>query len=83
MQINGGMAECCECCVNGVPYADLNNGHKIVAGLEIIKTLASFYEKHPFVFIDNAESVNAGNLIDIGAQLITLYVTEDKELVID
>lgn len=80
-QINGGMAECCECCVGGVPYSDLNNGHKIVAGLSIIKTLSDFYGKKPFVFVDNAESVNNDNLIDIGSQLIALYVTDDKELV--
>ena len=82
-QINGGMAECCECCVGGVPYSDLNNGHKIVAGLSIIKTLSDFYGKKPFVFVDNAESVNNDNLIDIGSQLIALYVTDDKELVVE
>lgn len=82
-QINGGTSECCECCVGGVPYSDLNNGHKIVAGLSIIKTLSDFYGKKPFVFVDNAESVNNDNLIDIGSQLIALYVTDDKELVVE
>lgn len=82
-QINGGMAECCECCVGGVPYSDLNNGHKIVAGLSIIKTLSDFYGKKPFVFVDNAESVNNDNIIDMGSQLIALYVTDDKELVVE
>ena len=36
MQINGGMKETCECTVNGVPYSSLNNGHQIIAGLDII-----------------------------------------------
>lgn len=81
--INGSFDEICTCCVNGVPYCDVNNGHKIVAGLSIIKTLSDFYGKKPFVFVDNAESVNNDNLIDIGSQLIALYVTDDKELVVE
>lgn len=35
-QINGGLKETCECTVNGVPYSSLNNGHRIIAGLDII-----------------------------------------------
>ena len=38
-QINGGLEECCDTLVNGVPYSDVNNAHKIIAGLDIIKTM--------------------------------------------
>lgn len=82
-QINGGISECCTCCVNGVEYKDLNNGHRIVAGLNIIKTLSEHYEKIPFVFIDNAESVNDFNIPDINGQIIQLVVTEDKNLTVE
>lgn len=35
-QINGGLVECCDTLVNGVPYSDVNNAHKILAGVDII-----------------------------------------------
>ena len=36
-QINGGLKETCECTVNGVPFSSLNNGHRVIAGLDIMK----------------------------------------------
>ena len=39
-QLNGGIKDCCECSVNGINYSDLNNGHRIVAGLDIISSLS-------------------------------------------
>lgn len=81
--INGGFEEECTCCVNGVKYSDLNNGHKIIAGLSIIKALSNYYKKHCFIFVDNAESINDSNFIDTDSQIIKLYVTEDKELKIE
>lgn len=82
-QINGGMSECCECTVNGVPFSSLNSGHKIVAGLDICKTLSEVYEKEVFIVIDNAETLNVTNIPAMDNQLIRLCVTEDKELVIE
>ena len=83
MQINGGMKETCECTVNGVPYSSLNNGHKIIAGLDIIKSLSQLYGVAGPIFIDNAESVNEFNLPEMDTQLILLSVTEDKELKVE
>lgn len=82
LQINGGVKEVCSCTVNGVPYADLNNGHRIVAGLQIIKGLRKMLGISAPIFIDNAESVNDFNLPDMGCQMVRLIVTEEKELTI-
>ena len=79
-QINGGVKECCELTYDGVPYGSLNNGHRIVAGLKIIKTLQEHYGVYLPVFTDNAESVNDFNLPQMNCQIITLSVTDDKEL---
>jgi len=78
-QINGGISECCETTVDGVPYPALNNAMKINVGLDIINTVSKFYNFKAPVFIDNRESVV--KLIDIDTQLISLIVSEkDKKL---
>ena len=80
-QINGGLIECCDTLVNGVPYTDVNNAHKILAGLDIINTLIKFYNTSAPIFIDNRESINE---IDyIGTQIISLVVTTDSKLRIE
>jgi hypothetical protein len=55
--VNGGIEECCEVAVDGVPFASLNHGTRLNAGLEIIDVLASHYGVAVPVVIDNAESV--------------------------
>ena len=70
MQLNGGMKECCECTVNGVPYSTLNSGHRIIAGLDIIQSLSELYGVTAPIFIDNAESLNEFNVPDMAAQMI-------------
>ena len=80
MQLNGGMKDCCECTVNGVPYSTLNSGHRIVAGLDIIRSLSELYGVSAPIFVDNAESLNEFNVPDMDAQLILLSVSEDKQL---
>lgn len=82
-QINGGLKETCECTVNGVPLSSLNNGHRIIAGLDIIQSLSNLYEVSCPVFIDNSEAVNEVNFPEMNAQMIHLAVTEDKELKIE
>ena len=79
-QINGGLKETCECTVKGVPISSLNNGHRIVAGLDIIRSLSNLYEVSCPIFVDNAESINDFNIPDMNAQMIYLTVTDDKEL---
>lgn len=82
-QINGGMKECCECTVNGVPYSTLNSGHRIIAGLDIIQSLSELYGVTAPIFIDNAESLNEFNVPDMVAQMILLAVSDDKELKVE
>lgn len=82
-QINGGMKETCECTVNGVPYSSLNNGHRIIAGLDIIRSLSELYGVSAPVFIDNSEAISTGNFPDMDTQIIHLIVTDDKELTVE
>lgn len=83
MQLNGGMKDCCECTVNGVPYSTLNSGHRIVAGLDIIRSLSELYGVSVPIFVDNAESLNYFNVPDMDTQLILLNVSEDKQLKVE
>ena len=82
-QLNGKMRECCECTVNGVPYSTLNNGHRIVAGLDIIQSLSELYGVTATIFVDNAESLNEYNVPDMDAQMVLLAVSDDKELKVE
>lgn len=82
-QINGGLKETCECTVNGVPLSSLNNGHRIIAGLDIIQSLSNLYEVSCPVFIDNSEAVNEVNFPEMNAQMIHLAVTDGKVLKIE
>ena len=82
-QLNRGIKDCCECSVNGINYSDLNSGHRIVAGLDIIRSLSELYGVSVPIFVDNAESLNEFNVPDMDAQLILLSVSEDKQLKVD
>lgn len=82
-QLNGGLKDCCECTVNGVPYSTLNSGHRIVAGLDIIRSLSELYGVSVPIFVDNCEAVSSGNLPDMESQMICLYVSEDKQLKVE
>ena len=82
-QINGGLKETCECTVNGVPYSSLNNGHRIIAGLDIIRSLSELYGVSAPAFIDNSEAISTGNFPDMDTQIIHLIVTDDKELAVE
>lgn len=82
-QLNGGMRECCECTVNGVPYSTLNSGHRIVAGLDIIQSLSELYGVNAVIFVDNAESLNEFNLPTMDNQIVLLSVSDDKELKVE
>ena len=78
-QLNGGLADCCDVMVDGVPYADLNNAMQINVGLDIIAALSGHYGCRVPLVVDNAESVT--KLQEIDTQVIRLVVSEnDKEL---
>ena len=70
--VNSGVEECCETMVNGVPWANLNRGARMNAGLDIIRTLQEHYEFRCPVWIDNAEAVT--QLIPMKCQMFRLFV---------
>ena len=78
--INGGIEECCDCLVGGVPYADVNSAGKIQAGIDIINTLNKHYNISAPIWIDNRESTN--EIPPTNSQLINLIVSNDKSLII-
>lgn len=80
-QINGGLSECCEALVEGVPFSNANTAAQINAGLSILNTLCEHYGVNAPVFIDNAESVNKVNYTD--SQLIKLIVSLDKKIKVE
>lgn len=80
-QVNGGLNECCEALVDGVPFGNVNTAGQINAGLSIIKTLCEHYNVQAPIFIDNRESVN--NIVDFNGQIINLKVSKDKKLKVE
>lgn len=80
-QVNGGIAECCESLIEGVPFSNANNAAQINAGLDIINSFTEYYNFSAPIFVDNAESVN--ELIETKSQIIRLIVSKDKELVVE
>ena len=79
-QINGGLEDCCDVTVDGVPFGEgLNTGARFNAGIDIINTLSRHYGAQVPLFVDNAESVTP--LAQADTQVIRLVVSEaDKEL---
>jgi hypothetical protein len=70
--------------IKGQSYNNgLNSGHKILAELDIIATLQKIYEVEVPVFVDNAERINGFNIPDMDCQLITLNVSDDRELKVE
>lgn len=80
-QVNGGLSECCEAMVDGVPFSNVNTAGRINAGLSIIKTLSEHYGVQAPIFIDNRESIN--NIVDFKGQIINLKVDKNKTLKIE
>lgn len=77
--INGNFRPTCQLTMHGVPYADLSNSEKILAGLECTTAMQRHANVHAPIIIDNCESVN--RFPDhIGCQMILLYVSTDRDL---
>lgn len=82
VQVNGGIAECCETVVDGVPFASLNHGMRMNVGLDIINTLADHFGFAPPIVLDNAESVTQ-ILPTTGQQIRLIVSAADKTLRIE
>lgn len=80
-QINGGLNECCEATIDGVPFSNANTASQINAGLSIVNTLCNHFEVQAPIFIDNAESVNKIGTTE--SQLIKLIVSLDNTLKVE
>lgn len=82
-QMNKGIVQTCECKYDGVSYSDMNSGHRVVSGLDIISTLQEVYGVKAPVWIDNAEGLNDFNLPEMDCQVVTLSVSDDVELKVE
>ena len=83
-QINGGVREICDLSYDGVSYnGSLNNGHKIVAGLDVIRAFQTKRGVFAPIFLDNAESINDFNIPSMECQMILLKVDDNKELKVE
>lgn len=79
-QINGGIVPTCEIKHVEQSRGDINEGHKILAGLDIISTLSELYSVSAPVFVDGAESINDFRIPDMDCQMVLLKVSDDTEL---
>lgn len=82
-QKNGEIKECCKPLIDGKDFTcEVNNGLQILAKIDILNGLQKFYKQQLPIFVDNFESVSevTENRIKTKSQLITMAVTEDKEL---
>ena len=77
VQINGGIAECCEVTYKGVSYSDLNNASRINIGIDIINTLCKLNDRFCPVIIDNSESVT--DILQTESQQVRLVVSADDK----
>lgn len=80
--INGNLTPDCQLFVedNSIekPWEALNHGAQVWAGLKIIDRLNELLEDEPWpVFVDNAESVNGLENLEVNYQLILTYVTKE------
>lgn len=80
-QVNGGLNECCEALIEGVPFGNANTASQINAGLSIINTLSNHYGVQAPIFIDNRESVN--DLVNLDSQIINLIVSKDTKMKVE
>lgn len=79
-QINGGLEECCEPTIDGVPFGTgLNAGGEMKSALDILNALSKHFKLNLPVFIDNCESYTSESLIPIENQLIRLVVAEGQK----
>ena len=77
VQINGGIAECCETTFYGVDYSDLNNAARISIGIDIINTLCKLNDKYAPIIVDNSESIT--NIPTTTSQMIRLVVSAEDD----
>jgi DNA repair exonuclease SbcCD ATPase subunit len=81
---NGGVEPVCVCTLNGIPYGQdtLSTTEKMIAGCDILQTLMDIYQIKVPVFFDNAEAYSEINQPKLDTQMIMLFVSDDKEMIV-
>lgn len=83
-QKNGEYKEVCIPTVDGKRFGEsTNTGREIEAKLDICNSFQKFFGMKLPIFLDGAESLNDCYMPKLDCQLITLNVTEDKELKVE
>lgn len=79
---NGNIEDACIPMIDGFDIGTANHGREVLAKLDIVNGLSKYYGKYYPVFIDNAESLSSctEDRINIDNQVVTMKVTESKEL---
>lgn len=79
-QINGGLEECCDVLINGVPFLGANTAAQVLIGVDIINTLTNIYDIQAPIWIDNKESITED--IKSNSQVITLTKVAGKKFTV-
>lgn len=77
-QINGETKDCCTPMLNGVPYADMSYGQKVLCGVDCINTFSEIEDTYVPLFVDNAESLTIP--IETKTQMIKLVAVKGQKL---
>lgn len=82
LQKNGRYADVCVCQINGSDYGENTTSatERMMAGMDIIRTLQSIYEVAAPIFLDDADLYNDWNIPAMDCQLIKLCVSADEEI---
>lgn len=81
---NGEYKEVCIPQVDNKRFGEsTNTGREIEAKLDICNSFQKFFDMYVPVFLDSAESINSEYLPKLDTQLITLCVSQDKELKVE
>ena len=72
--VNGGIEECCESLVGGVPFSGANTAGQYAAGIEIINALCKHYDFYTPIWLDGRESVT--DIPATESQVINLTVNK-------
>lgn len=81
-QKNQRYAEVCVCQIHGSDYGENTTSatERMMAGMDIIRTLQEIYQVQAPIFLDDADLYNEWNIPDMDCQLIKLCVSTDEEL---
>ena len=74
---NDGIKETCELMMHGVPYRQLSNAEKCMAGMEVVRAISTLRNIQNPVFIDNREGIT--EIGEAPGQVVNLIVSPADE----